>query len=96
MLLEELRDRKDAIDRLAEEHGARRVRVFGSVARGEAGPESDVDILVDFPKGYDLFAQRLRLAERLEELLSCRVELIPEHELNRHIRDAVLNEAVEL
>jgi len=55
-----------------------------------------VDFLVDFPRGYDLFAQRLPLAERLAELLKRRVELLPEHELSRHIRDQVLKEAVDL
>jgi len=48
------------------------------------------------PRGYDLFSQRLPLAERLTHLLKRRVDLIPEHELNRHIRERVLSEAVEL
>jgi uncharacterized protein len=43
--------------------------VFVSVARGEEGPDSDVDFLVDFSRGYDLFAQRLPLTEDLSELL---------------------------
>jgi len=55
-----------------------------------------VDILVDFPRGYDLFAQRLPLAEKLADLLQRSVKLIPEHELNRHIRDRVIKEAVDL
>lgn len=96
MLLTELRAQKGAITKLGNLYGARRIRVFGSVARGEDKPDSDVDFLVDFPRGYDLFAQRLPLAERLAELLHRRVELVPEHELNRHIRDQVLDEAVEL
>ena len=96
MLLNELRAQKGAIAALGNQYGARRIRVFGSVARGEDRPDSDVDFLVDFPRGYDLFAQRLPLAERLADLLHRRVELVPEHELNRHIRDRVLDEAVEL
>jgi predicted nucleotidyltransferase len=55
-----------------------------------------VDFLVDFSRGYDLFAQRLPLTEDLSELLQRRVEVVPEHELNRHIRDRVLEEAVAL
>jgi hypothetical protein len=55
-----------------------------------------VDFLVDFPRGYDLFTQRLPLAARLADLLQRRVELVPEHELNRHIRDRVISEAVDL
>ena len=44
---EVIRPRRNLIRRLAEQHGARNVRVFGSVARGEAGPESDIDLLVE-------------------------------------------------
>ncbi|MET0986827.1 MAG: nucleotidyltransferase family protein [Steroidobacteraceae bacterium] len=96
MLLDELRAHRNAIAALCNQYGAKRMRVFGSVARGEERPDSDIDFLVDFPHGYDLFAQRLPLAERLSSLLNRRVELIPEHELNRHIRDQGLNEAVDL
>ncbi len=76
--------------------GARRIRVFGSVARGEETPDSDVDFLVDFPNGYDMFGQRLPLAEKLAELTGRRVDLVPEHELNAHMRAVVLREAREL
>ena len=96
MLLDELRQKKDLIDALVSQFGARHIRVFGSVARREERPDSDVDFLVDLPRGYDLFAQRLSLAEGLADLLQRKVELIPEHELNRHIREQVIKEAVEL
>ncbi len=96
MLIDELHAKRAAIVELASRYGARHLRVFGSVARGEERPDSDVDFLVELPRGYDLFAQRLPLTEQLAELLKRRVELIPEHELNRHIREQVLKEAVEL
>ena len=96
MLLDILHEQKILIEKLALEFGAKRIRVFGSVARGEETPESDIDLLVDFPQGYDLFRQRIPLTERLKELLGRKVELIPEHELNIHIRNDVLAEAVEL
>ena len=96
MLLEDLHRQKAAIDAMARRYGARRIRVFGSVARRQELPESDVDFLVDFPPGYDLFAQRLPLAEGLSELIGRKVDLLPEHELNRHIRQQVLDEAVDL
>lgn len=96
MLLDELQKNREQINALASQFGARRLRVFGSVARREEQPGSDVDFLVDLPRGYDLFAQRLPLTEELEQLLHRRVELIPEHELSRHIRRQVLSEAVEL
>jgi predicted nucleotidyltransferase len=70
--------------------------VFGSVARGQERLESDVDFLVDFPPGYDLFTQCLPLAERLAALVGRQVDLVPEHELNRHARQQILDEAVEL
>ncbi len=95
-LLDSLRDRRQAILALGGRHGARHMRVFGSVARREERPDSDVDFLVEFPRGYDLFAQRLPLMERLSELIGRRVGVVPEHELSRHIRRHVLQEAVEL
>ena len=96
MLLDTLRHRRHEINALGREFGARRIRVFGSVARGEEDPGSDIDFLVDFPPGYDLFTQRLPLAEKLAALCQRPVDVVPEHELNRHIRPQVLMEAVEL
>jgi predicted nucleotidyltransferase len=55
-----------------------------------------VDFLVDFDPGYDLFTQRLPLAASLAELLGRPIDLVPEHELNRHLRERILGEAVEL
>ena len=96
MLLDALRDRKEEIAALGHRFGARRIRVFGSVARGEDLPGSDIDFLVDLPRGYDLFGQRLPLAEGLANLCQRPVDVVPEHELNRHIRAHVLAEAVDL
>ena len=96
MLINKLRANRTVITNLVSHYGAHHLRVFGSVARGEERPDSDVDFLVELPRGYDLFTQRLPLTEKLADLLQRRVELIPEHELNRHIREHVLKEAVEL
>lgn len=96
MLLQELHAKQKKIVSLASQYGARRIRVFGSVARGEERPDSDIDFLVDFPLGYDLFTQRLPLCEQLMKLTGRKVDLVPEHELNRHLRDAVLKEAKNL
>lgn len=96
MLIDTIRAQRQAILALGQRFGARHIRVFGSVARGEDKPDSDVDFLVDFPRGYDLFSQRMPLAEQLSDLLGRRVDLVPEHELNRHIRDRVMREAVDL
>ena len=55
LTLESLREHKDEILRLAEKHGARNVRVFGSVARGDAKESSDLDLLVEWEPGRSLF-----------------------------------------
>ena len=96
MLLEQLRQMKDPLNTLATHYGASHLRVFGSVARGEETSDSDVDFVVEFPRGYDLFLQRLPLTQQLADLLGRKVDLVPEHELNPHIRQHVLREAVPL
>ena len=96
MLIDMIHAHRDELAALAQRYGARRLRVFGSVARREEGPDSDVDFLVDFPAGYDLFRQRIPLSDRLAEFVGRKVDLIPEHELNKHIRPYVLREAVDL
>jgi predicted nucleotidyltransferase len=96
MLFADLSAQKDKIKALASQYGARHIRVFGSVARGEESADSDIDFLVDLPKGYDLFTQRIRLTQSLEDFLGRKVDLVPEHELNQHIRAIVLQEAREL
>ena len=72
------------------------MRVFGPVAKGEESTSSDVDFLVTLPRGYDMFTQRLPLCEALADLLNRDIDLIPEHELNHHLRDHVLAEAISL
>ena len=96
MSLEQLlRDKRDDIKRIAARHGAYNLRVFGSVARGEAGPASDIDILVDVgPTTSSWFPAGLILD--LEDLLGRRVEVITEKALNPELRDRVLREAIPL
>lgn len=96
MLLDEIKKKRDVILALGSRYGATHIRVFGSVARREESTGSDVDFLVDLPPGYNLMSQRLPLTEELSNLLRRPVELIPEHELSRHIRDHVLRECIEL
>ena len=96
MLLDELNAQRDAIAALGRRYGARRIRVFGSVARRQETAGTDIDLLVDLPPGYDMFGQRLPLAQQLEQQLGRRIELIPDHYLNRHMREHVLREAVDL
>lgn len=96
MLLEQLRQSRDQIDAAGRRYGARRIRVFGSGARGEGRPDSDIDFLVDLPRGYDLLHQRMPLQRRLAELTGRRLDVVPQHELDRHITDVVLREVVDL
>lgn len=96
MFMDSLHRRKAEIEQAANAFGARRIRVFGSVSRGEETADSDIDFLVDFPPGYDMFTQRLPLMEKLAELTGRQVDIIPEHELSHLIRDRVLCEAREL
>lgn len=68
-----LRSRRDQILQIAAKHGARNERVFGSVARGEAKPQSDIDLLVEFKRGTTLL-HHAALIEELEALLGVKVE----------------------
>ena len=96
MTLEQLlHEKRHEIKRIAEKHGAFNVRVFGSAARGDAGPSSDIDLLIDAgPSTSSWFPAGLILD--LEELLGCRVQVITEKGLNPYIRDHVLCEAKPL
>ena len=90
-----LRQRRDEITRLAAKHGATNIRVFGSVARGQAKPGSDLDLLIDVgPKTSSWFPAGLIL--ELESLLGCRVEIVTEKGLDPVLRDRVLSEAIPL
>jgi uncharacterized protein len=77
----------------AARHGATNVRVFGSVARGDADADSDVDFLVDFEPGRSLLDLAGLLVE-LEDLLGHRVDVVTEPGLKARIRQRVLAEAV--
>ena len=90
-----LREKSAEIRQIAARHGAYNVRVFGSVARGEAGPESDIDLLIEAgPTTSSWFPAGLVLD--LEKLLGRRVEVVTENSLNPDLRDNVFREAVPL
>jgi len=80
---------------MATKHGAYNVRIFGSVARGKAKPDSDVDILVEMEKGQSLLDLGGLLMD-LQELLDRKVDVVTEQGLRPRIRDRVLREAVPL
>lgn len=86
---------REDINRIASAHGARNVRVFGSVGRGESGDSSDLDLLVDMSEGRSLF-DLMALGADLEETLGVAVDVVTEKSLSPYLRDRVLAEAVSL
>lgn len=83
--------RRDILN-LASAHGARNVRVFGSVARGTESPASDIDLLVDMDAERGLI-ERIALKQDLEDLLGRPVDLVTDRTLSRYLREAILAEA---
>jgi len=93
--LELIRGRREAILRLAESYGIRRVRIFGSIARGEDRPESDIDVLVEFEPGRSLLDQ-VGFRQDLEEMLGRRVDVVSERGISPYLEARILAEAVSL
>jgi len=90
-----LQAKREDILRTASKYGAYNVRVFGSVARGEADAQSDIDLLVDMEAGRSLLDLSGLLID-LEDLLGCNVDVVTEKGLRDRIRERVLREAVTL
>lgn len=93
--LERIRSHREAILEIAERDGAKNVRLFGSVVRGDDRPESDLDVLAQFEHGRSL----LDLAGfgcDLEDLLGRKVDIVSEGGLSPYIKDHVLREAIPL
>ncbi len=90
-----LMSKRDDVLRIAARHGARNVRVFGSVARGDADEKSDIDLLVEFEPGRSLL-DHAGLWMDLQELLGCKVDVVSERGIKPRIRERVLQEALPL
>ena len=93
--IDALRTRRDDILAAAAQNGAFNVRVFGSVARGESQPSSDIDFLVTFQPGSSIFDQ-VGLWLDLQELLGCEVDLLTDHPDAGQITDTAREEAIPL
>jgi predicted nucleotidyltransferase len=80
---------------LGRQHGISNIRVFGSFARGDAQPESDLDLLVEYVPGHGGFAF-VDFCEEVERVLGRRVDVVTENSLHPLIRETVLRQAVPL
>ncbi len=90
-----LKAKREEILRVCAKYGARNVRVFGSVARGEADEQSDIDLLVEFEPDRTLL-DHAGLWLELQDLLGCTVDVVSERGLKPRIRERVLREAIPL
>jgi predicted nucleotidyltransferase len=94
-IYELLQANRERILQTAAKYGAYNVRIFGSVARGEADASSDVDFLVAMEPGRSLFDLGGLLMD-LQELLNCKVDIVTDKGLRQRIRERVLTEAISL
>ena len=90
-----IREKREAIIRIAGRHGATQVRLIGSIARGEARPDSDVDLLVTWSEGTSLLDQAALMLE-LEKLLGRRVDIASDGWVKPAIRESVYRDAIAL
>jgi len=95
MSLDTLRRLRSEILAIASRHGARNVRVFGSIARGDDHADSDVDLLVDVEPGRTLL-DVIALEQDLQQLLGQHVEVLTEPGLSPHLQQQILSEAAAL
>jgi uncharacterized protein len=99
MTLDQVRSRRDAIRRVLEARGAGNPRLFGSVARGRADKDSDIDILIDFrepsPQGFEYFGALDQLEQELSQLLGTRVH-VTEVDKSSPVGEKILQEALPL
>jgi len=81
--------------RVLRDYGVKDIRLFGSVARGEAGPGSDVDLIVEFePSAHIGMFEFSRLRHELSQLLGCNVDLATPNALHKTMREDILREAI--
>ena len=90
-----LQQKRRQVLEIAQGHGARNVRLFGSVARGETTETSDLDLLIEMAPERTLL-DIVAIKQDLEELLGCKVDVVTEAAISPYLRDKVLHEAVRL
>jgi predicted nucleotidyltransferase len=87
---------KEKLAELCRRHGIRRLALFGSAARGELRPESDVDVLVEFMPGSRVGLRFITIQDEIADLLGRHVDLNTAGFLSPHFRDRVVSEAVSI
>ena len=95
MNIQELKQKRAEIISIAERNGGRKVRVFGSLARGESGVASDVDFLIELEPGRSLL-NILAIKQDLEDLLQRNVDVVTESAVSPYIKDDIIRQAVRL
>ncbi|WP_107666674.1 nucleotidyltransferase family protein [Cyanothece sp. BG0011] len=93
--LQHIKEKREAIIKIATKYGASNIRIFGSVARGEATENSDIDFLMDIESGHSLL-HRISLIQELEDLLNCKVDVAKPQQLHELIKEQVLQESISL
>ncbi len=88
-------DKREGILRLVEQYGAGNVRVFGSVARGEARPDSDLDLVIDYSREHSLI-ERLKLKHALEDMIGRPVDLLTDQSLKERGREHIVKMSIAL
>ncbi|MFZ5966933.1 MAG: nucleotidyltransferase family protein [Bacillota bacterium] len=91
----ELKDKREMIMNTALRFGVNKVKIFGSVARGEETSNSDIDLLVNCDEKCSLF-DLISLKNELEEILGRKVDIVTEESIHWYIRDKVIQEAIEI
>jgi predicted nucleotidyltransferase len=90
-----VKSNRQEIIRIAAAHGASNIRLFGSFARDESGPGSDIDLLVDMEPQRSLL-DIIAIKHKIEDITNCKVDVVTAAALSPYIRDQVLHEAVAL
>ncbi len=93
--LDTLRQRREEILAIARRYGAKEIRIFGSIARNEAGPNSDIDLVVEFEPGTSLLDHGGLIMD-LQDALGCKVDVISARGMQDRLRSRVEAEAVAL
>lgn len=93
--ISELRRRREEILAIAARHGARNVRVFGSIARGDCGPDSDIDFVVEFEPDRSLLDHGGLIMD-LQDALGCKVDVVSAHGLRDRVRARVEAESIAI